>query len=185
MVITEAQIRRIMPNAKNGNVKEFVKCFNTYSNQFQITTKMRLAHFLGQIALESGELNNVVENLNYSAEGLLKTFPKYFNISHVSDYARKPEKIANRVYANRMGNGSEQSGDGWRFRGRGLIQLTGRQNYAAYEKSGYCNGQVTGHPEWLEQYPGALKSAMLFWLKSGLNQIADRDDGSKITGDTI
>ena len=181
MVITEAQLRRIMPKSKTENVRAFVKTFNEHSETFGITTKIRAAHFLGQIAWESSELNRTEENLNYSVDGLLRTFPKYFNIVNASDYARKPEKIANRAYANRYGNGNEQSGDGWKYRGRGLIQLTFKANYAAYEKSGYCNGKVTEHPEWLAQYPGALKSAMWYWKQNGCNALADNDNSVGVT----
>ena len=186
MVITTAQIRRIMPKAKNENVKAFVDAFNKYSEQFEINTKMRVCHLLGQLAHESSELNAAEENLNYSADGLRRTFPKYFPTTALANaYARQPQKIANRVYANRMGNGNESSGDGWKYRGRGLIQLTGRSNVKAYMNSGYCNGNVLEHPEWLAQYPGALKSAMWFWKANGLSDLADHDDGSKITGDKI
>lgn len=186
MNISESQIRRIMPKAKNDNVQQFVKVFNQYSDAFGLTTKTRVCHFLGQVAWESGELSSVVENLNYSLDGLLKTFPKYFKTRFdAAAYARKPVQIANKVYANRMGNGSEQSGDGWRYRGRGLIQLTGKNNYKAYQNSGLCNGNLVEHPEWLAQYPGALKSAMWFWMANNLNEIADKDDGSKIKGDEI
>ena len=186
MVITESQIRRIMPKAKNANIKAFVEAFNKYSEQFELNTKMRVSHFIGQIAHEAAELNAVEENLNYSAEGLLRTFPKYFKTSaEAAAYARKPMQIANRVYANRMGNGDEKSGDGWKYKGRGLIMITGRNNYKAYQNSGYCVGDLLSHTEWLAQYPGALKSAMWFWKANNLNSIADRDDGSKITGDEI
>lgn len=179
MKITEPQVRRIMPKAKSENISAFVKAFNDYSEQFGITTKQRLCHLIAQCAHESAELSHLEENLNYSADGLLKTFPKYFNADSAKAYARQPERIANRVYANRMGNGNEASGDGWRYKGRGIIMLTGKNNYAAYEKSGYCNGELTKHPEWLAKYPGALKSAMWFWKSNGLNEIADRDDGGK------
>ena len=186
MVLSESQIRRIMPKAKNENIKAFVNAFNQYSEMFELNTKMRVAHFLGQCAHESAELNAVEENLNYSADALRRVFGKYFKTpSEAAAYARKPQQIANRVYANRMGNGSEASGDGWKYRGRGIVQLTGKQNYKAYQNSGYCNGDLLSHPEWLAQYPGALKSAMWFWKANGLNAIADSDDGSKITGDKI
>lgn len=189
MVITEAQVRRIMPKAKNANVIEFVKAFNKHCEQFEINTKLRVVHFLAQLAHESGELNYVEENLNYSADGLRRTFPKYFTVEQAKEYARKPQKIASRVYANRMGNGDEASGDGWKYRGRGLIMLTGKSNYASYEKSGYCVGRLTEHPEWLAQYPGALKSAMWFWKANGCNALADRDDvmavSKRINGGTL
>ena len=182
MNITESQVRRIMPKASSENISEFVKAFNAHSQQFGLTTKIRVCHFLGQIAWESSELARLEENLNYSADGLLKTFPKYFPTRALAEqYARQPQKIASRVYANRMGNGSELSGDGWKYRGRGIIQLTFKGNYSAYNTSGYCNGNVLEHPEWLGQYPGALKSAMWFWKTNGLNAIADRDDAKALT----
>lgn len=182
MNITESQVRRIMPKASSENISEFVKAFNAYSDQFGLTTKIRVCHFLGQIAWESSELSRLEENLNYSADGLLKTFPRYFKSrADAEAYARRPEKIANRVYANRMGNGSESTGDGWKYRGRGIIQLTGKQNYYNYNVSGYCNGNVVEHPEWLAKYPGALKSAMWFWKANGINALADRDDATSVT----
>lgn len=182
MILTEPQVRRIMPKAKNDNVKAFVKTFNENAEAFGINTPIRVCHLIAQLAHESAELNATVENLNYSAEGLRKTFPKYFPTSALAtQYARKPQAIANRVYANRMGNGSEASGDGWKYRGRGLIQLTGLSNYKAYQTSGYCVGDLLGHPEWLEKYPGCLKSAMWFWKKNGCNELADKDDCLSIT----
>ena len=177
MIITEPQIRRIMPHSKAENISAFVKAFNGYSEQFGITTKQRLCHFIAQLAHESAELCHLEENLNYSAEGLVRTWPSRFTAEKAKEYARQPEKIANCVYANRMGNGDEASGDGWRYRGRGLIMLTGKTQYLSYENSGLCNGKLTSHPEWLAKYPGALKSAMWFWKSNGLNEIADRDDG--------
>lgn len=186
MNITEAQVRRIMPNAKSDNVKAFVNAFNKYSDQFGLTTKIRVAHFLGQCAHEAAQLNRLNENLNYSADGLRRVFPKYFPTAALAAaYERQPQKIANRVYANRMGNGSEASGDGWRYKGRGIIMLTGKANYSAYQHSGHCNGDLLNNPEWLEQYPGALKSALWFWQNNGLNALADRDDGGRIIGDDI
>lgn len=180
--ITEAQIQKIMPRAKREHIKDFVRTFNTWAPIFRIDTPLRVVHFLGQVAHESVELSAMTENLNYSADGLRKTFPKYFpTTEEAMKYARKPEKIANRVYANRVGNGNEDSGDGWKYRGRGLIQLTGRSNYQAYQDSGYCIGDLMGHTEWLESYPGALKSAMWFWHKNDLNKWADMDNIEKVT----
>ena len=180
-IININQLRAVMPNAPQDALAQFTEYFNRHAEQFGITTAARTAGFLAQVAVESSELRATSENLNYSASGLLKTFPRYFNAATAQSYARNPQKIANRVYANRMGNGSEASGDGWRFRGRGLIMLTGKDNYQRYADSGYCNGDLMGHPEWLSAYPGALKSAMWYWLKHGLNAIADRCDVTAMT----
>jgi len=100
---------------------------------FQLTNE-QAAHFFGQCYHESCGFRIFKENLNYSAKGLLKTFPKYFSVKSAKEYARNPEKIANYVYANRMGNGDEESGDGWTYRGRGVIQLTGKTNYSLFDK---------------------------------------------------
>ena len=109
-----------------GTLKAFMKAYHL--------TPEQTAHFFGQCAHESAGFEVLVENLNYSKEGLLGTFGKYFTPTTAAQYARKPEKIANRVYANRMGNGDENSGDGWKYKGRFCIQLTGRDNYAAFSK---------------------------------------------------
>ncbi len=139
--------------------------------KFGINTKLRLAHFLAQAGHESGGFRITNENLNYSAKGLQGIFKKYFPSEAVAlDYAKKPQKIANRVYGGRMGNGNEASGDGYKFRGRGYIQLTGRSNYTAF-------GDSIGEP--IEETPDlvatkyALASAAWFWSKNGLNKIAD------------
>jgi len=181
MTITEEQVKGIAPNAPNKNVKEFVEVFNKWSGKFGITTALRAQHFISQCVHECAELRAFEENLNYSAQGLLKVFPKYFNPTSAAQYARKPEKIANRVYANRMGNGNEASGDGWRFRGRGAIGTTGRSNYMDYASSEFCVGDLMSHPEWLAKSPGCYKSAMYFWWKNGLNRIADSDDVNAVT----
>lgn len=146
----------------------------------------RIAGFLAQTSHESGKYKYLSENLNYSDKGLLKTFPKYFNESNVMDYARKPEAIANRVYANRMGNGDEASGDGWKYCGRGLIQLTGKNNYQAFGESvGIDIDELAGY---LVCYEGAVKSALWFWNKNNLNVTADNGDllmmTKKINGGT-
>lgn len=146
----------------------------------------RIAGFLAQTSHESGKYKFLTENLNYSDKGLLKTFPKYFNESNVMDYARKPEAIANRVYANRMGNGDEASGDGWRYCGRGLIQLTGKNNYQAFANSEQMN--IEEVPDYLITYVGAVRSALWFWNKNNLNDTADAGDllmmTKKINGGT-
>ena len=146
----------------------------------------RIAGFLAQTSHESGKYKYLSENLNYSDKGLLKTFPKYFNDSNVMEYARKPEAIANRVYANRMGNGDEASGDGWKYCGRGLIQLTGKNNYQAFADS--ISMDIDLLAGYLVSYEGAVKSALWFWNKNNLNNTADAGDllmmTKKINGGT-
>ena len=185
MRITAQQIRRAVPEVSKENLDGFVVTFNAWSDRFGIDTPKRTVHFLSQVFCESGALKYVEENLNYSADGLMKTWPNRFNRQKALEYARKPEKIANYVYADRMGNGNEASGDGWKYRGRGFIQLTGRENYKAYASSEFCVGDLMSHPEWLANSPGCTKSAMWFWRERNLSEIADRDDGGKVGEDIV
>ena len=143
-------------------------------------SRLRLAHFFAQVLHESGCMRFDMENLNYSSEGLQKVFGKYFTSKADADAcARQPEKIANRVYANRMGNRAESSGDGWRFRGRGLIQLTGRANYKAFAEW-VGDERIMEDPD-LVSSEYAVHSAVFFWDKNGLNRIADKDDVAAVT----
>ena len=138
-------------------------------------SRLRLAHFFAQILHESGCMRFDMENLNYSSEALRQVFGKYFTTKAEADaYARQPEKIANRVYANRMGNRGEASGDGWRFRGRGLIQLTGRNNYTAFAEW-VDDERIMEEPDRVSsEY--AVHSAVFFWDQNSLNRFADKDD---------
>ena len=140
--------------------------------KFNMTSPLRLAHFLAQAAHESGNFKFLKENLNYSADSLLKVFPKYFKDKATADkYARNPEKIANRVYASRMGNGDEASGDGFKFRGRGYIQLTGKGNYKAF--SNFIGEDCVANPDLVsDKYP--LVSASWFFDKNNLWTICDK-----------
>jgi putative chitinase len=139
--------------------------------KFQINTPLRLAHFLAQCGHESGGFRVTQENLNYSAKGLMGIFKKYFPSEAIANqYARQPQKIANKVYANRMANGSEASGDGYKFRGRGYIQLTGRDNYTQFGKA--IGEDITSNPDVVSN-KYALLSAAWFWSKNGLNKLAD------------
>ena len=180
MRLSVPQIIRCVPSANRQKVTEFVEVFNQWGAKFGITTPQRVVHLLAQLTHECASFTAFEENLNYSTEGLMKTWPSRFTKEKALEYARKPQKIANYVYANRMGNGSEASGDGWKYKGRGAIMITGKDNYKAYQNSGYCVGDLLSHPEWLAQKPGAYKSAMWFWMKNGLNEIADLDDGGRI-----
>jgi putative chitinase len=159
-------------------------------DKFFINTPSRLAHFLAQTGHESGGFKIKKENLNYSAERLKVIFKKYFTAESAKEYARKPEKIANIVYANRMGNGNQASGDGFKFCGRGYIQLTGKDNYTAFDKS--VEDDILATPDLVAtKYP--LLSAAWFWNKNGLNAIADTGVGEdvitkitkKVNGGTI
>ncbi len=146
--------------------------------KFKINTPNRLAHFLAQCAHESGNFSKFTENLNYSADGLLKIFPKYFRKADgtldkalADAYARNPEKIGSRVYGGRMGNGIEATKEGFKFRGRGAIQLTGKDNYKAFDQ--FVEEDLIASPELVaSKYP--LLSAAWFWDKTKLNTIADK-----------
>ncbi|MEJ2393442.1 MAG: glycoside hydrolase family 19 protein [Candidatus Thiodiazotropha sp.] len=141
---------------------------------------VRLAHFFSQVLHESGCMRYDMENLNYSAKSLRAVFGKYFKtLRQAEAYARQPEKIANKVYANRMGNGSEASGDGWKYRGRGLIQLTGKNNYKAFAKW-IGEDRILDEPD-LVASEYAVHSAVFFWDKNNLNKVADRDDVVRMT----
>lgn len=141
------------------------------ASKFDINTPLRLAHFLAQCGHESAGFKLTTENLNYSAKGLVGIFKKYFPTEQLAEsYQRQPQKIANRVYANRMSNGDENSGDGFKFRGRGYIQLTGSANYTAFGKS--INEDIRNNPDLVStKYP--LLSAAWFWSTNNLNKIAD------------
>jgi putative chitinase len=140
--------------------------------KFEINTTLRLAHFLSQCAHESGGFKSTSENLKYSAKRLLEVFPKYFKQPGLAEaYAGKPELIGSRVYGGRMGNGDESTKDGYKFRGRGYIQLTGKSNYAAFDK--FVNEDIVATPDLVAtQYP--LLSAAWFFHKNNINKISDR-----------
>jgi putative chitinase len=143
------------------------------TDKFSISNVLRLTHFLAQCAHESGNFTTTHENLHYSAEGLKNTFGKYFPGDLSESYANQPEKIASRVYANRLGNGDEASGDGYKYRGRGFIQLTGKDNYSRFAT--YIGDDTIANPDLVEsKYP--LSSAGYFFLSRNLWTICDRGD---------
>jgi len=154
---------------------------------YDINTPQRVGAFIAQTAHESGGYKALKENLNYREETLCKVWPHYFNASNANQYAHNQEAIANRAYANRMGNGPEESGDGFRYCGRGLIQLTGKSNYAAFANS--IDTPVEEIPEFLGTFEGAIQSACWFWETNNLNQYADSGDiltmTKKINGGTL
>lgn len=171
MLITETKFNQVFPRAKEGIYAVIAK----HIEQADCKTKMQQAMFLAQCGHESAGFSMLSENLNYSPDSLVRVFRKYFTSEEAKKYARQPEKIANRVYANRMGNGNENSGDGWKYRGRGIIQITGKRNYDAFAK-------------WLERDINpddvainltlAVKAGVWFWL---VNEIASLNSVEKAT----
>ena len=186
MELTLEQLRQIIP--KNPYVSYWYEALSQLLPEYQIDTPQRMAAFLAQCAHESGNFVFIKENLNYKAASLRKVFPKYFPDDAIAaQYANKPQAIANRVYANRMGNGPEESGDGYAFCGRGLIQVTGRDNYSWFAASLGITPEEAS--EYMETFEGAAQSACWFWETNNLNQWADRGDiltlTKRINGGTI
>jgi putative chitinase len=172
-MINADDLKKIVPTTSTQTLKEFADTFNKFAPKYQIDTLSRISTFVGNSAHES-KLQPITENLNYSAKGLSKTFPKYFNSTTASQYANKPQSIANKVYANRMGNGSFASGDGWKYRGRGYIQVTGKSNYEAISKKLFGDNRLLQNPDILLQPKYALLSAFEWWKMNGMNNISDK-----------
>lgn len=187
-IITPEQLSKIIPT--NKSYADWVDPINTELPKYNITTPQRIAAFLSQCAHESSDFTHLHENLNYGAQGLLMTFPKHFNSANVSAYARQPMKIANCVYANRMGNGDENSGDGFKYRGRGILQITGKANYHVCSESLFNDERLVETPDIVEtDFDVALLSALWYWNTHLLNNYADAGDilnmTKKINGGTI
>jgi putative chitinase len=177
-VFTEEHLREIIGN--NPYIDHWYKAICDICPEYEINTPKRLAAFIAQCAHESSNFRMLRENLNYRAESLMKTWPQRFpTLEEARKYERKPEMIANKVYANRMGNRDEASGDGWLYLGRGLIQLTGKENYQWFAAS--LNMDVEEMPEYLMTFEGAVQSACFFWENSGLNKEADAGDIKTMT----
>lgn len=170
-------LKRVFPLSRESDRKAYLPFLNECMDKYGIITARRIRAFLAQVGVESAQLKAVEENLNYSASGLLAVFGKYFRTkAEAQEYARKPEAIANKVYASRLGNGGQQSGDGWRYRGRGLIQTTGKRNYALLsEETGI---DFVGNPDLLAAPRYAALSAAAFWKRNGLNELSDRLSGA-------
>jgi putative chitinase len=183
---TKEQLQSIIGN--NPNLDGWYEALSNVLPEYEINTPQRVAAFIAQCTHESGGFKRLKENLNYKWESLRKVFPKYFPTDELAqEYAHKQEQIANRVYGGRMGNGDESSGDGFRYCGRGLIQLTGKNNYTKFAESiGMAVDEV---PALLETFEGAVKSACWFWKTNNLNQFADSGDiltmTKRINGGTI
>jgi putative chitinase len=188
-MITVSQLKQLLP--KNPYVEHWHHALEQLFPDYDINTPKRMAAFIAQCAHESGNFMVLKENLNYKPATLRKIFPKYFPTDELANkYCSKPNKqeaIANRVYASRMGNGDESSGDPARWIGRGLIQLTGRSNYQAFADS--LEMDINDVPEYLATFEGAAQSACWFWETNKLNQWADAGDiltlTKRINGGTI
>ena len=177
-MLTLQQLRQMLP--KNPYVADWHEALSKLLPDYEINTPARVAAFVAQCAHESGNFVFVKENLNYRAASLMKTFGKYFPTMELAQqYEKRPEKIANRVYANRMGNGDEASGDGYRYRGRGLIQLTGRDNYTFF--AGSLGIPVEEAAAYMSTFEGAAQSACFFWEQNKLNRFADANDVRGLT----
>lgn len=186
--LTLEHLQACLPDAKKANLEKFVTGFNETFEDFEINTPKRMAMFLAQTGHESGNFATTEENLNYSAKGLNGIFKKYFpSLESAQPYERKPEKIANKVYGGRMGNGAESSGEGYKYRGRGIIQLTGKDNYRNCGKA--LGMDLLADPDSVAKNPVAVLSAGWFWNTRKLNEWADKGDvltvTKKINGGTI
>lgn len=180
-MVTLELLQKVCPKTKKEVLETYVAPLNKVAKAHGILDNhKRLAAFLAQVAHESGGFNFTKENLNYSAKALQSVFKKYYPTEKDAlAHERKPEQIANKVYANRMGNGDEKSGDGWAYRGRGLIQLTGKENYTKFAES--IKKPLTEAVTYLETPEGAVESAAWFWTKNKLNDLCDKDDFVTLT----
>lgn len=178
-MITKEQLRRAIPEATTANIEKYYEPLVAAMEHFGINTKNRIAAFLANLAHESASFNTIEENLNYSAKRLLQVWPKHFRNRNVNLYHRQPQKIANVAYANRMGNGDKNSGDGWRYRGRGLIQLTGKDNYRMFGNA--IGADIVSDPDWVLTPEGATISAAWFWNSRKLNRFVDSGDLRELT----
>ncbi|QRP63747.1 glycoside hydrolase family 19 protein [Rhodanobacter sp. FDAARGOS 1247] len=170
----------LLPRLSLPRAESFVVPLNSYLAKYRINTIQRIAAFMGQVAVESSEFCKLVESTYYrDAAHLRDTFPSAFKTAHAADYIKHPEKLANFVYAGKNGNGDEKSGDGWKYRGRGLMQLTFRNNYSAFAKD--TGVDAVNHPELLEEPRMAVYSAAWFWNETHLNSYADRGNFKGLT----
>jgi putative chitinase len=169
------QLADMLP--RNREIDSWFQAMCDVLPKFDINTPRRVAGFIAQCAHESNEFTLLQENLNYSADGLNRIFPRYFRDVSVESYARQPEKIASRVYGGRMGNGPESSGEGWKYRGRGPIQLTGKDNYTACSRDVYGDLRLVENPDLVTSDKRvALTTACWFWKKNNINALADQAD---------
>lgn len=179
-LVTSALLQGVMPMLTRARAENFSASLNGSFARYSINTPKRIAAFLGQIAVESNQMRHLEEQLSYhSASRLKATFPSKFKTVDASGYTRNAEKLANYVYADRLGNGDTASGDGWKYRGRGLIQLTGKSNYQRFKDASRVD--VITHPELLLEPRFASLSACWFWNQMALNDWADKGNYRVLT----
>ena len=176
--MTLEQLKKILVG--NTSVDGWFTSLDKFLPEYEINTNKRIAAFIGECSVESDNFTRIKENLNYKAESLVKVWPSHFaTLDIAKQYEHNQEKIANRAYAGRMGNGDEASGDGWKFAGKGLIQITGKVNYEKFAES--IGKDIEELPEYLLTFDGATESACWFWKTHNLNAFADAGDIDKIS----
>lgn len=178
-MLTVEQFKKLFPLAKNP--ASWVESINKILPKYNITPGPRLWMFLAQCGHESAGFSVLQENLNYSKEGLLKVFPKYFTPELAEKCARKPQMIANIVYANRMGNGDTASNEGWFYRGQGCLQITSKDNMRKFSMDCYGDDRILKNPSLLTEPDAAIESACWFWKSRNLNKFCDTEDIIKVT----
>ena len=178
MIITSDKLKQIIPT--NKNIDEWCASLNKLLPLYEIDTTKRVAMFIGQCAHESGNFTTLTENLYYRPEALMRSWPTRFpSMAIAEQYAMKPEMIANRAYCDRMGNGSEASGDGWKYRGKGLIQVTGHDNTMNFAKTKNMTAEQAA--EYLITFDGAVESGCWYWKVNNINPWCDSGDVEKVT----
>lgn len=188
-MITDTALKQMLP--RNSRYFDWLDALNLVLPKFEITTNPRIAAFIAETAHESADYTRLVENLNYSANGLMATWPSRFRTTAIAaQYARQPEKIANLVYCGRLGNSNDITlGEGWKYRGRGIIQLTGKGNYSRYSKMLFGDERLVDTPELLLTHDVAVSVACAYWNDKNLNKYADELDidtiSRKINGGNI
>lgn len=183
--ITQEQFTKLMP--KNTHVLDWVTSLNKFLPQFDINTRLRVAAFMSQTMAETN-YTTLEENLYYSAAGLLKVFPSHFTAATAPLFANRPQAIANVIYANREGNGNVASGDGYKFRGRGILQITFKSMYSIMSQSLFKDDRLVTNPDYLTTFDGAVQSSCWFWNYSNISPLADAGNivavSKKVNGGT-
>lgn len=179
MMFTAERLLALCPHARADIIDAIAPAFTLHSPEFEITSLLRRAHMIAQLAHESAGFSRLEENLDYKAPRISVIWPRL--ALRAEELAHRPEALANAAYANRLGNGGEESGDGWRYRGRGLIQITGRDNYAAAANQPHMPPGVYAHPDGAGEPNIAVLIALSFWRRHGCNELADADNIEAIT----